>query len=114
VKPLPKQDPLEKMMHVSPFTLPESFLIEVVDFSTPNENDSEGSLHFYEGERSSSLLTEFEPLPAGPCDVSFDHDRESISSFHDKPLEIENSWAIEFCEVPTLEFIGKRFHRQAW
>jgi hypothetical protein len=49
VKPLPKQDPLEKMVHVSPFTLPESFLIEVVDFSTPNENDSEGSLHFYEG-----------------------------------------------------------------
>jgi hypothetical protein len=66
VKPLPKQDPLEKMMHVSPFTSPEPVLIEVIDFSTPHENDSEDSFHLCEGERCSSLSTEFEPLPTGP------------------------------------------------
>jgi hypothetical protein len=32
---------------------------------------------------------------------------ESISTFHDKSLEIENSWAMESCEAPTLEFMGK-------
>jgi hypothetical protein len=31
---------------------------------------------------------------------------ESISSFHDGSLHIENSWAMESCEAPTLEFIG--------
>jgi hypothetical protein len=30
-----------------------------------------------------------------------------ISSFHEKSLEIEDSWAMESCEAPTLEFIGK-------
>jgi hypothetical protein len=107
VKPLPKQDPLEKMMHVSLFTSPEPILIEVVDFSTPHENDSEDSLHLYEGERSSSLSTEFGPLPAGPYDVTFDHDRESISIFNEKSLEIKNSWAMESRKAPTLEFIGE-------
>jgi hypothetical protein len=34
VKPLPNQDPLKKMMHVSLFASPELVLIEVVDFST--------------------------------------------------------------------------------
>jgi hypothetical protein len=98
---------LEKMMHVSPFTSPKPILIEVVDFSTPHENDSKDSLHFREGERSSSLSTEFEPLPAGPYDIAFDHDQETISSFHDKSVEIENSWAMEYREASTLEFIGE-------
>jgi hypothetical protein len=48
--PLPNQDPLEKMMHVSPFASSEPILIEVVDFPTPHENDSEDSFHFCEGE----------------------------------------------------------------
>jgi hypothetical protein len=107
VKPLPNQDPFEKMIHLFLFASTEPIFIEVVDFSTPQENDSEDSLHFYEGERSSSLSTEFEPLPAGPYDVAFGHDRESISSFHDKSLDIENSWAMESLEAPTMEFIGK-------
>jgi hypothetical protein len=107
VKPLPNQDPLKKMMHVSLFASPELVLIEVVDFSTPKEIDPKDSLHICEGERSPSISTKFEPLPAGPYDVAFDHDRESILTFHDKSLEIENSWAMESCEAPTLEFMGK-------
>jgi hypothetical protein len=106
-KPLPNQDPLEKLMHVSPFASPEPVLTKVADFSTPQENDSKDSLHFCEGKQPSFLSTEFEPLSADPYDVVFDHDRETISSFHYKSLEIENSWAMESCEAPTLEFIGK-------
>jgi hypothetical protein len=78
-------------MHLYPFASSELVLIEVVGFPTPHENDSEDCLHFCEGERSSSPSTEFEPLLAGPYLVAFDHDQESILSFHDKSLEIENS-----------------------
>jgi hypothetical protein len=107
VKPLPNQDLLKKMMHVFSFASPDPVLIEVVDFSTPQEIDLKDSLHLCDGERSPSLSTKFEPLPTGPYDVAFDHDRESISTFHDKSLEIENSWAMESCEALTLEFMGK-------
>ena len=48
-------------------------------------------------------MTEFEPLPAGLEYVVLDHDRESTSIFHDEPLEMENQWAMEFSEAPTLE-----------
>jgi hypothetical protein len=48
-KPLPKQNPLEEMTYVSLFTSLEHILIEVVDFSTPQEYDSEDPLHIYEG-----------------------------------------------------------------
>jgi hypothetical protein len=67
----------------------------------------EDSLHPCEGERSSSLSTEFAPLPTGSYLVAFDHDRELILSFHDTSLETEDSWAMEMCGAPTLEFIGK-------
>ena len=48
-------------------------------------------------------MTEFEPLPAGLENVVLDYDRESTSSFHNASLEIENQWAMEFYEAPTLE-----------
>ena len=48
-------------------------------------------------------MTEFEPLPVGLEYVVLDYDRESTSSFHNASLEIENQWAMEFCEAPTLE-----------
>ena len=48
-------------------------------------------------------MIEFEPLPAGLEYVVLDLNRESTSSFHDESLEMENQWAMEFCEVPTLE-----------
>ena len=67
------------------------------------EYNPEDNLHFREDERSSSSLTEFEPLPAGLEYVVLDYDRESTSSFHNASLEIENQWAMEFCEAPTLE-----------
>jgi hypothetical protein len=75
--------------------------------TTPHENDSEDCLHFREGERSSSLSTEFEPLPAGLYLVVSDHDRETISSFHDKYLEIENSWATKIYRALNLKCIGE-------
>jgi hypothetical protein len=49
-KPLPKKNPLEEMRHVSPFASSEPVVIEVVEFSTPQEYNSEDSLHFSEDE----------------------------------------------------------------
>jgi hypothetical protein len=94
------------MMHVFPFASSDPVLIEVVDFPTPHENDSD-SLNLYGGERSSSLSTEFEPIPTGPYHVAFDHDRDSILSFHAKSLEIADSWSTKIFEASTLECIGK-------
>jgi len=61
-KPIPEQNPLKEMMHTSPFISSEPVLLGVLESS--EEFDSEDSLHFCEDERSSSPLTEFEPLPA--------------------------------------------------
>ena len=88
-------------MHTSPFISSEPVLLGVLESS--KEYDSEDSLHFCEDERSSSPLTEFEPLPTGLEYVVLDYDRESTSSFHNASLEIENQWAMELCEAPTLE-----------
>ena len=106
-KPLPQQNLLEKTTCISSFMSSKLVLIEGVEFSTPHECDSGDSLHLCEGERSSPFSTEFQPLPAGPYHVAFDHGQESTSSLHDASLQIENSWAMESCEALTLEFIGK-------
>ena len=92
-------------MHTSPFISSEPVLLGVLESS--EEYNSKDSLHFCEDERSSSSLTEFEPLPAGLEYVVLDHDRESTSSFHDASLEMENQWAMEFYEAPTLEYKEK-------
>ena len=92
-------------MHTSPFISSEPVLFGVLESS--EEFDSEDSLHFCEDERSSSPLTEFEPLPAGLEYVVLDYNRESTSSFHNASLEIENQWAMEFCEALTLEINEK-------
>ena len=94
-------------MHTSPFISCEPVLFGVLESS--EEYDSEDSLHFCGDERSSSPLIEFELLPAGLEYVVLDLNRESTSSFHDESLEMENQWAMEFCEAPTLESIGKDF-----
>ena len=88
-------------MHTSPFISSEHVLFGVLESS--EEYDSEDSLYFCGDERSSSPLIEFEPLPAGLEYVVLDLNRESTSSFHDESLEMENQWAMEFCEAPTLE-----------
>ena len=36
-------------------------------------------------------------------EVVLDHDRDSTMISHDESLEMENPWAMEFCEAPTLE-----------
>ena len=100
-KPLPEQNPLKEMMHTSPFISPEPVLLGVLESS--EEYNSEDSLHFCEDERSSSPSIEFEPLPAGTDYAVLNHDRETTSSFHDESLEMEKSWAKEFCEPLTLE-----------
>ena len=48
-------------------------------------------------------LSKFEPLPSSPEKVVLDHDRDSTMISHNESLEMENPWAIEFCEAPTLE-----------
>ena len=100
-KPLPEQNPLKEMMHTSPFISSEPVLLGFLESS--EEYDSEDSLHFCEEEHSSSPLIEFEPLPDGLESDVLDLDRDTTMIFHDEPLEMENQWAMEFCEVPTLE-----------
>jgi len=100
-KHFPEQNLLEEMVHTSPFVTSDPVLLEDVESS--EEYDSKDSLHFCEDERSSSPLIEFEPLPDGLESVVLDLDRESTSTFHDEPLEMENQWVMEFCEAPTLE-----------
>ena len=48
-------------------------------------------------------MSESEPLPSGPEKVVLDHDRDSTMLSHDESLEMENRWAMEFCEARTLE-----------
>ena len=100
-KPLPKQNSLEEKEHTYPFVSSEPVLLEVA--KSFEEYDSEDSLHFCEDERSSSPSNEFEPLPACLQYVVLDLDRDTTMIFHDASLEMENQWAIEFCEAPTLE-----------
>jgi hypothetical protein len=107
VTPLPKQNTFEEMMHVSTFTPFEPILPKLVDFSTSQEYDSEDSLHLCEDKRSSSPLVECEPLPTGPYHVVPDCGRESTLFIHDASLEMENSWAMEIYEAPTLESKGR-------
>jgi len=102
-KQFPKSNPLKEMIHESPFIPSESILSEVAKSAASEEHDSEVTLHFCEDERSLSLLSEFEPLPSGPEKVVLDHYRDSTMLFHNKSLEMENRWAMEFCEAPTLE-----------
>ena len=52
-------------------------------------------------------MSEFEPLPSGPEKVVLDHDRDSTMISHNESLEMENPWAMEFDEKPTLESIEK-------
>ena len=96
-------NPLKEMMHESPFIPSKSILSEVTKSAASEEHDSEVTLHFCEDERSLSLLSEFEPLPSGPEKVVLDHDRDSTMISHDESLEMENPWAMEFCEALTLE-----------
>ena len=90
-------------MHTSPFVSSEPIPLEVAKSATFEEYDSEDSLHYCEDERSSSPSNEFEPLPAGLEYVVLDLDRDTTMIFHDAAFEMENQWAMEFCEAPTLE-----------
>jgi hypothetical protein len=95
------------MMHVSPFISFEPVLFKVTESTISKEYDSEETLHRCEDERSSSPSIEFEPLPASLKYVALDHDRDSTMISQDDSLEMENLWATEFCEAPTLESEGK-------
>ena len=94
-------NPLKEIMHESPFIPSESILSEVAKSATSEENNSEEILRFCEDERSFSLLSEFEPLSSSPKEVVLDHDQDSTMISHDEYLEMENRWAMEFCEAPT-------------
>jgi hypothetical protein len=74
VKSLPKQNPLEKMVHASPFISSEPVLFEVAKFATHEEHDSEEIFHLCENDQSSSPSIEVEPLPTGPEYIVLNHD----------------------------------------
>ena len=97
-----KQDPLEEMMHISPFISSEPILFEITK-PISKEYGLEDTLYLCEDEQSSSTSIDFELLPVGPEYVVLDHDRDTTLIFHDASLEMENPWAMEFCEVLTLE-----------
>jgi len=107
MKNFSEKNPLDGMMHGSPFISSEPIVYEMARSFTSKEYDSEEFLHFCEDERSSSLLTEFEAFPTGPECVVLNHIPDSTLIFHDKSLEMENPWAKEFYEAMTLESKGK-------
>src|SRR6185369_13673624 len=72
-KPLPERNPLEEMMHTSPFISSEPVPFGVLESS--EGYNSEDSLHFCEDECSSSPLIEFEPLSDGLESIVLDLDR---------------------------------------
>jgi len=74
-KPLPEQNPLEQMMHISLFISFELIFFDIAKPITSKGYDLEDTLHFCEDKRSSSHSIEFEPHPAGPECVVLDHDR---------------------------------------
>ena len=98
-----ESNPLKEMMHESPFIPYESILSEVAKSVASEKHDLKVTLHFCEDERLLSLFSEFEPLPSGPEKVVLDYDRDSTMLSHDESLEMENPWAMKFCEAPTLE-----------
>ena len=63
-KLLPEQNPLEEMMHTSPFVSFEPVVLEVAKSS--EECNLEDTLKFCENERSSLSSTEFERPSSGP------------------------------------------------
>ena len=48
-------------------------------------------------------MIEFEPLPDGLESNVLNLDRDTTMIFYEESLEMENQWAMEFCEAPTLE-----------
>ena len=91
------------MMHESPFIPSESILSEVAKSTASKEHDSEVTLHFCEDEQSLSLLSQFEPLSSGLEYIVLDLDQDTNMILNDASLEMENRWAMEFCEALTLE-----------
>jgi hypothetical protein len=91
VKLLPKQNSLEKTTYISSFTSSEHLLIEIAESSNSHEYDSGEILHPCEDERSSSLSTDFEPLPAGPHHVVF---LIMIESQHRSSMMVPLRWRI--------------------
>jgi hypothetical protein len=85
---------------------PESILKK--DAEHFKEDDSGEDSHSLT-ERPSSPSIEFKPLPAGSEYVVLDHDRDPTMISHDESLEMENPWAMKFCEAPTLGPEGKDF-----
>jgi len=106
-KHLPKPNLLMEMVYESPFVSSEPLLFDMVGTAISKEYDSNETLHFCEDERSSSPLSMFEPLPSGPEYIVLDPDRHTNMTLHDASLEMENQWAIEFYEAPTLEYKEK-------
>ena len=107
VNHFPELNPLKEMVHKSPFTPSEPVLPEVAISAASEEHNSKVTLHFCEDERSSSLLSEFEPLSSGPKEIVLDHDQDSTMISHDESLDMENRRATECYEAPTLESIEK-------
>ena len=90
VKHFPELNPLKGMVHKSLFMSSEPIFLEMAGTAISEEYDSNEILHFCEDERSSSLLSEFEPLPSSPEKVVLDHNRDSTMLSHDESLEMEN------------------------
>ncbi|CAO2045309.1 unnamed protein product [Urochloa humidicola] len=92
VKLLAKQNPLEKVMYVSPFISFELVLFEVAEFAALNKHDSEDTLHRCEDERPSSPSIEFDFLPTGSYYVVPDHDESLEMATCSETSPTNQSW----------------------
>jgi hypothetical protein len=95
-------EPIEEVKGIlfvdSPKSLPEKDDEEFIEEDEPAE-----PIYISEFETPPRPPIEFEPLPSGPKKVVLDHDQDSTTISHDESLEMENPWAMEFDEAPTLE-----------
>ena len=96
-------EPIEEVKGILLVDSLESLLEKDAERFIEEEDDSVEPIDISEFETSPRPPIEFEPLPSGPEKVVLNHDQDPTTISHDESLEMENTWAMEFDEAPTLE-----------
>jgi len=107
VEPSLDYEPFVEVKGILLVDSPESLLGKVAEKFIEKEDDPAEPIDISKFEIPHKPPIEFEPLPAGPEYVVLDHDRDSTMIIQNNSLEMDNSWAKELCEAPTLEYEGK-------
>ena len=96
-------EPIEEVKGILLVDSPESLLEKDAERFIEEEDDYVEPVDISKFETPPRPPIEFEPLPSGPEKVVLDHDQDPTTISHDESLEMENTWAMEFDEAPTLE-----------